>query len=132
MEFDAQTITIILSALGVIVSLVGATCAIIGVVSKMLTNLEARHNRQRAEDIARQEAQRQEDREELREIKDQIYNHLPTQIKAVEDGLRTEMRETEKRIIDRINELFAAYLSKDKDEKTDKEEQDANAADERL
>jgi len=100
--------------------------------TERLKEFEERQNRQRAEDIARQEAQRQEDREELREIKDQIYNHLPTQIKAVEDGLRTEMRETEKRIIDRINELFAAYLSKDKDEKTDKEEQDANAADERL
>jgi len=123
MEFNAQTITNL-------VGLILATCAIIGVISRTITKLEERHNRQRAEDIARQEAQRQEDkerqeaqrqedREELREIKDQIYNHLPTQIKAVEDGLRTEMKETEKRIIDRINELFAAYLSKDKNDKED-------------
>jgi len=116
MEFDSQTITNL-------VGLIVATCAIIGVISKMITKVEERQNRQRAEDIARQEAQRQEDiaqrKEESREIKDQIYNHLPTQIRAVEDGPRAEMRETEKRIIDRINELFAAYLPKDKSEKED-------------
>jgi len=92
MEFNAQTITNL-------VGLILATCAIIGVISRTITKLEERHNRQRAEDIARQEAQRQEDkerqeaqrqedREELRDIKDHVYNHLPTQIRAIEREIK--------------------------------------------
>jgi len=117
-----------LGTVEIIITIIGGCAAIIGglfrfyVINKRdrdarFQELEERHNRQRAEDMARQEkqreedlerqeaqrkedraqrqedlkrqeAQRQEDREELRDIKDHVYNHLPTQIRAIEREIK--------------------------------------------
>jgi len=110
-----------LGTVEIIITIIAGCAAIIGglfrfyVINKRdrdarFQELEARHNRQRAEDMARQEAQRaedrerqeaqrkedrerqeaqrQEDREELRDIKDHVYNHLPTQIRAIEREIK--------------------------------------------
>jgi len=52
----------------------------------------------------RQEKQREADKEELREIKNQIYNHLPTQIRAVE----AEIKELRSAVEAEIKELRSA------------------------
>jgi len=64
MEIQLETVEILIT---IIVGLIGAPCAIIGVIWKMMTKFEARQNRQRTEDIARQEMQRAEDRAQRKE-----------------------------------------------------------------
>ena len=45
---------------------------------------------------------------ELEPIKEQVNNHIPTQIKEIEQRIK----ESEQRIIDRMDALFKAYHSK--------------------
>jgi len=175
-----------LGTVEIIITIIGGCAAIIGglfrfyIINKRdrdarFRDLEERHNRQRAEDIARQEAQRKEDRErqevqrkedrerqeaqreadlkrqevqrnadlaqrkedlerqeaqrnadaerhraelaahvalikaELDPIKEQVYNHLPTQIRAVEEEIK-ELRSSVEDDIKELRNIITQYV----------------------